>query len=199
MRFSRRVWIAIPLFCFLAAIARTEEKSVKDPQKAESVYEFTVKNIDGKDVKLSQFKEKKDVLLIVNTASKCGFTKQYAPLMDVYKKYKDKGLIIIAFPANDFGQQEPGTADEIKTFCETQYNVKFPIMAKSVVKGEKQAPLFQYLTNAENPDFTGEIKWNFEKFLIDKKGKLIRRFRSKEEPDGEEIAKAIEKALAEKA
>ncbi|MEW6238698.1 MAG: glutathione peroxidase [Candidatus Omnitrophota bacterium] len=198
MRYSGKLWMAIALVCFLAAIGRTEEKVVKDPQKAKNIYEFAVKDIDGKEVKLNQYKEKKNVLLIVNTASQCGFTKQYAPLMDVYKKYKEKGLVVIAFPANEFGQQEPGTADEIKKFCETKYNVKFPIMAKSVVKGEKQAPLFQYLTNAENPDFTGEIKWNFEKFLIDKKGKLIRRFRSKEEPDGEEIAKAIEKALAEK-
>jgi glutathione peroxidase len=144
-----------------------------------SVYDFKLKNIDGKDFDLSQYKGKK--VLIVNTASKCGFTPQYADLQKLADLYKDK-VVVVGFPANNFGQQEPGTASEIKTFCKDRYGVTFPLSQKVSVKGDDIDPLFKYLTTAPNPDFTGEIKWNFEKFLIDENGNLIHRFRSQTTP-----------------
>src|SRR5580698_6221924 len=129
-----------------------------------ALYEFKLKTIEGKDFSLAKYKGKK--VLIVNTASKCGFTPQYADLQKLADLYKDK-LVVIGFPANNFGQQEPGSASEIKTFCESRYGVTFPLSEKVSVKGDDIDPLFKYLTEAPNPDFTGEIKWNFEKFLID--------------------------------
>jgi len=153
-----------------------------------SVYEFKIKDIDGKNFNLKKYKGKK--LLIVNTASKCGYTPQYAELEKLAETYKDK-LVVVGFPANNFGGQEPGTAQEIKTFCTGKYNVSFPLMEKVSVKGDDICPLFKYLTTEPNPDFTGDIKWNFEKFLIDENGKLIHRFRSKVTPMSEEITKNI--------
>jgi glutathione peroxidase len=144
-----------------------------------SVYEFKLKNIDGEAFSLARYKGKK--VLIVNTASKCGFTPQYADLQKLADQYKDK-VVVVGFPANNFGQQEPGTATEIKTFCEKRFGVTFPLSEKVSVKGDDICPLFKYLTEAPNPDFTGEIKWNFEKFLIDENGKLIHRFRSQTTP-----------------
>jgi len=144
-----------------------------------SVYEFKLKNIDGQDFSLAQYRGKK--VLVVNTASKCGFTPQYAELQKLADLYKDK-LVVVGFPANNFGQQEPGTATEIKTFCSKNYGVTFPLSEKVSVKGDDICPLFKYLTEASNPDFTGDIKWNFEKFLIDENGKLIHRFRSQTTP-----------------
>jgi len=144
-----------------------------------SVYDFKLKNIDGQNFSLDQYHGKK--LLIVNTASKCGFTPQYKELQQLADLYKDK-VVVIGFPANNFGQQEPGTASEIKTFCSKNYGVTFPLSEKVSVKGDDIAPLFKYLTEEPNPDFTGEIKWNFEKFLIDENGKLIHRFRSQTTP-----------------
>lgn len=144
-----------------------------------SVYDFKLKNIDGQDFSLAKYHGKK--VLIVNTASKCGYTPQYAELQKLADLYKDK-VVVVGFPANNFGQQEPGTATEIKTFCSKNYGVTFPLSEKVSVKGDDIAPLFKYLTEAPNPDFTGEIKWNFEKFLIDENGKLIHRFRSETTP-----------------
>ena len=144
-----------------------------------SVYDFKLTNIDGKAFDLSQYKGKK--VLIVNTASKCGFTPQYAELQKLADLYKDK-LVVVGFPANNFGQQEPGTASEIKTFCKDRYGVTFPLSQKVSVKGDDIDPLFKYLTTAPNPDFTGDIKWNFEKFLLDENGKLIHRYRSAVKP-----------------
>jgi glutathione peroxidase len=144
-----------------------------------SVYEFKLKNIDGADFSLAQYRGKK--VLVVNTASKCGFTPQYADLQKLAELYKDK-LVVVGFPANNFGQQEPGTATDIKTFCSARYGVTFPLSEKVSVKGDDICPLFKYLTEAPNPDFTGEIKWNFEKFLIDENGNLIHRFRSQVTP-----------------
>lgn len=144
-----------------------------------SVYDFKLKTIEGKDFSLAKFKGKK--ILVVNTASKCGFTPQYKDLEQLAETYKDK-LVIVGFPANNFGGQEPGTDAEIKTFCSDLYKVSFPMSTKVSVKGDDIAPLFKYLTSAENPDFTGEIKWNFEKFLLDENGKLIHRFRSAVKP-----------------
>ncbi len=146
---------------------------------ADNVYQFTITSIDGKEISLSEFEGKK--LLLVNTASECGFTKQYAGLQELSEKYGDK-LVVIGFPANNFGGQEPGSNTEIQGFCEKNFGVTFLLAEKSSVKGEDISPLFAYLTTAENPDFTGEIKWNFEKFLIDEHGNLVHRFRSKTEP-----------------
>jgi glutathione peroxidase len=144
-----------------------------------SVYDFKLTNIDGQGFSLAQYKGKK--VLVVNTASKCGFTPQYADLQKLSDLYKDK-LVVVGFPANNFGQQEPGTATDIKTFCTAKYGVTFPLSEKVSVKGDDICPLFKYLTEAPNPDFTGEIKWNFEKFLIDENGNLIHRFRSAVKP-----------------
>ena len=156
---------------------------------ASSVYEFTMNSIDGQPLPLSSFKGK--VLLIVNVASFCGFTPQYEQLEAVYEKYKDQGFVIAGFPANNFGAQEPGTNEEIKTFCTRKYNVKFPIYSKISVKGPDKAPLYQYLTETAG----GEIKWNFTKFLIDRNGKIIARFESPVKPDSPEVIAAIEKAM----
>jgi glutathione peroxidase len=156
--------------------------------KSTSVYDFKVKDIDGKEISLDKFKGKK--ILIVNVASQCGNTPQYETLEKLYEANKDH-LVIIGFPANNFGEQEPGSNAEIKQFCSSKYNVTFPIMSKVSVKGNDIAPIFTWLINEPNPDFTGDIKWNFEKFLIDENGKLIRRFRSKVQPMSDEIVAAV--------
>jgi glutathione peroxidase len=157
--------------------------------KDTTVYDFHPYDIDGKVFDLSQYKGKK--ILIVNTASECGYTYQYEDLQKLYDKYKDK-LVLIGFPENNFGHQEPGNNSEIKSFCEKTYHVTFPMMSKVSVKGDDMDPLFKWLTEQSNPDFTGEIKWNFEKFLIDENGKLIHRFRSKTKPFDEAIVNAVE-------
>ena len=153
-----------------------------------TVYTFKLKTIDGKDFSLAKYKGKK--LLIVNTASKCGFTPQYAELQKLADQYKDK-VVVVGFPANNFGGQEPGTNGEVKEFCQKNFGVTFPLSSKVSVKGDDIDPLFKYLTNEPNPDFTGEIKWNFEKFLIDENGKLIHRYRSTTKPLSEDITKAL--------
>lgn len=152
------------------------------------LYSFKLKDIDGKSFSLAQYKGKK--ILIVNTASKCGYTPQYAELQKLADTYKDK-VVVIGFPANNFANQDPGTNSEIKTFCEKRFGVTFPLSEKVSVKGNDMAPLFKYLTEAPNPDFTGEIKWNFEKFLIDENGKLIHRFRSATTPMSQELTKYL--------
>ena len=153
-----------------------------------SVYDFKLNTIDGKPLVLKKFKGKK--LLIVNTASKCGYTPQYAELERLWQQYKGK-LVVIGFTANKFGGQEPGAKHTIKEFFQKKYCVTFPLAEKVSVKGEDAAELFKYLTKVENPDFTGDIKWNFEKFLIDENGKLIHRFRSGVKPMSEEITKYL--------
>ncbi|MGB4400269.1 MAG: glutathione peroxidase [Daejeonella sp.] len=153
-----------------------------------TIYTFKVQNIEGKTLDLKKYKGKK--ILIVNTASKCGYTKQYADLQKLANAYKGK-LVIIGFPANNFGGQEPGENLNIKEFCEKNFGVTFPLAEKTSVKGDDISPLFKYLTTAKNPDFTGEIKWNFEKFLIDEKGQLIHRFRSAVTPMSPEITKHL--------
>ncbi len=153
--------------------------------------DLDLETIDGNMVKLSDYHGK--VLLLVNTASKCGFTKQYAGLQELYEKYKDRGLVVIGFPANNFLGQEPGSNDEIATFCETNYGVTFPMMAKISVKGKDIHPLYQYLTT-QSP-YTGDISWNFNKFLLNREGQVINRFGSKQTPMGEDITKAVESAL----
>lgn len=158
------------------------------------VHDFKVNNIDGNEINLADYKGK--VLLIVNTASKCGFTPQYDDLQTLYKKYEAQGLVIIGFPANNFGAQEPGTDEEIKTFCLTKFDVEFPMMSKVSVKGDDIHPLFKELTTAETASFSGDINWNFEKFLIDKNGNLVERYRSRTKPLSEDITSAIEAELA---
>jgi glutathione peroxidase len=153
-----------------------------------SVYEFKLKTIDGQSFSLARYKGKK--VLIVNTASKCGFTPQYAELQKLADQYKDK-LVVVGFPANNFANQEPAANTEIKTFCQKNFGVTFPLSSKISVKGNDIDPLFAYLTSAPNPDFTGEIKWNFEKFLIDENGKLIHRYRSNVTPLSPEITKEL--------
>jgi glutathione peroxidase len=163
-------------------------------EKQPMIYTFALKSIDGKEVNLSQYRGK--TLLLVNVASQCGYTPQYEGLQKIYSRYKDRGLVVLGFPANNFGAQEPGTDQEIKTFCSTRYNVTFPMFSKISVKGSDQHPLYQYLTNAAtNPKFAGEIKWNFNKFLIDKQGHIAARFDSKDTPESETVVGAIEKAL----
>jgi glutathione peroxidase len=155
---------------------------------ASSVHEFTLNSIDGSPAPLSAYQGK--VVLIVNVASRCGFTPQYAGLEALYEKYKDRGFVILGFPANNFGGQEPGTNEEIKTFCSTKYNVTFPMYSKISVKGDDKAPLYQFLTTTG-----GEIQWNFTKFLVDKSGQVVARFEPKVTPESPEVAAAIEKAL----
>jgi glutathione peroxidase len=165
--------------------------------KNKTVLDFKMKNIDGKDVKLKKYKG--DVLLIVNTASKCGYTPQYEGLQAIYTKYQSQGFMVLGFPANNFGGQEPGTETEIKEFCESKYKVTFPMFAKISVKGEDQHPLYNFLTAKEtNPKFAGDISWNFNKFLVNRKGEVVARFSSKDKPDGDAVTQAIEKYLKEK-
>ena len=164
---------------------------------ATSVLEFTMKNIDGKEVPLSTYKGK--VLLIVNVASKCGNTPQYAGLEELYKKYADRGFAILGFPANNFLWQEPGTDEEIKEFCTTKYNVTFDMFSKISVKGSDQHPLYKFLTSKDsNPEFAGDVKWNFQKYLVDRNGKVIGKFAPGLNPTSEELTGAIEAALQEK-
>jgi glutathione peroxidase len=161
---------------------------------ASSVLDFNLNSIDGQPAPLSQYKGK--VVMIVNVASFCGYTPQYAALEAVYEKYKDKGFVILGFPANNFGAQEPGTNEEIKTFCSRKYNVTFPMYSKISVAGADKAPLYQFLTDKQaNPATGGEIKWNFTKFLIGKDGKVMQRFESAVKPDSADVTSAIEKAL----
>src|SRR5579863_6367548 len=159
-----------------------------------SIYDFTMKSIDGQPVSLKSYHGK--VVLLVNVASKCGFTPQYAGLEAVYEKYKDRGLVIVGVPANNFAQQEPGTDEEIKKFCSNKYNVSFPMMSKVSVLGDDKAPLYQFLTDkAANPAVGGDIKWNFTKFLFDRNGKPVARFEPAVKPDSPEVTAAIESAL----
>src|SRR5580658_7460770 len=161
---------------------------------AKSVYNFTLKSIDGPPVSLGSYRGK--VLLLVNVASKCGFTPQYAGLEALYKKYKDRGLVIVGIPANNFAQQEPGTDAEIKTFCSNKYNVSFPMMSKVSVLGDDKAPLYVFLTDEKSdPKFAGDIKWNFTKFLFDRNGNPVARFEPNVKPDSPEVIAAIEGAL----
>jgi glutathione peroxidase len=160
---------------------------------ASSIYDFTLPSIDGTPMPLANFKGK--VILVVNVASRCGFTPQYSALESTYEKYKDQGFVILGFPANNFGGQEPGTNAEIKKFCSTKYNVTFPIYSKVSVKGDDQTPLYQYLTKTANPSVAGEIKWNFTKFLVDRNGNVVARFEPQTTPDSPEVIAAIEKQL----
>jgi glutathione peroxidase len=164
------------------------------PVSAASVYDFTLKDIDGNDVKLDKYRG--SVVMIVNTASRCGYTPQYEGLQKIYEKYKDRGFIVLGFPANNFMGQEPGTEKEIKEFCTLKYKVTFPMFSKISVTGSDQHPLYSFLTNKKtNPDFGGDISWNFNKFLIGRDGKVAGRFGSKDKPEDPQVTNAIENLL----
>lgn len=184
---------AAAAFVGMAFVAGAADEAPK------SALSFTVKDIDGKEVDLAKKYEGK-VCLIVNVASKCGLTPQYEQLVGLQTKYKEKGLAVLGFPANNFNEQEPGTEAEIKEFCASKYSVNFDLFSKISVKGDDQAPLYKYLTSEEtNKGFAGEIGWNFTKFVVGKDGKVVARFDSKVKPDAPEVVKAIEDALAAEA
>lgn len=158
------------------------------------IYDFVMKDTGGVEVPLSRFKGK--VLLFVNVASKCGFTPQYAGLQSLYDRYRENGFEILGFPANDFLWQEPGTDQEILQFCSTKYGVSFPLFSKITVKGRNIHPLYRFLTEKEtNPDFSGKITWNFNKFLFDRVGRIVNRFDSKVEPLDQRMIEAVEAAV----
>ena len=173
---------------------RAGQEGLRMAAKTTSLYDFTMDDIDGKPVNLGQYKGK--VLLVVNTASFCGNTPQYADLETIYEQYRDKGFEILAFPANNFGQQEPGTNAEIKGFCLTKYSVSFPLFSKISVKGSDKHPLYQYLT--EQSAFPGEVEWNFQKYLVDRAGNVVGRFHHRTKPLSPEVVKEVERVLATK-
>lgn len=180
-----------------ALVFTVEPPLICQSLKEKSPLDFKVLDIKGKPVNLSDFKGK--VVLIVNVASKCGYTPQYEQLEQIYEKYKSRRFVVLGFPANEFKQQEPGTNEEILNFCTSKYNVSFPMFSKIVVKGEGQAELYKFLTDSEtDPDFSGEITWNFEKFLLDRDGAIIARYKPKIRPDDPEVISTIEKALSKK-
>lgn len=182
------------LLALLAACGIHKSSGTVLPATDGGIYSFTMKSIDGADVTLSTYSGK--VLLIVNVASRCGFTSQYKDLEALFKKYADSGLVVLGFPANNFLGQEPGTDAEIKTFCTTTYGVTFPMFSKISVKGDDQHPLYRFLaSDTTNPEFAGDVKWNFTKYLIDRKGAIIGRFGSSTKPLSDELVKAIESAL----
>ncbi len=161
-----------------------------------SLHDYSITTIDGTEQSLSEYNGK--VVLVVNVASFCGYTKQYEPLEKLYEQYKGKGLVVLGFPANDFGAQEPGTNDEIKQFCSAKYGVTFPMAAKISVKGTAKAPVYAFLTSGGgNEALAGEIGWNFEKFLIGKDGKIIARYKSNVDPMSANVIADVEKALAQ--
>lgn len=164
--------------------------------QAGGFHDFKMSRITGESESLSKYKGK--VLLVVNTASKCGYTSQYKGLQALQEKYGARGFQVLGFPSNDFGGQEPGTAKEIKNFCETQYKVTFPLFEKGVVSGSHKQPLYSWLVSNEpgaKKDSVSEVSWNFEKFLISKDGKVLSRFRSSKSPESEDITQAVEAAL----
>ena len=179
---------------FFSTVVTKSHITAAESYKAQSIYDITIDDIHGKKVSLSDYKGK--VLLIVNVASACGYTPQYEELEQLNKKYKDKGLVIIGIPSNDFGEQEPGTNEQIEHFCTTTFNVTFPMMGKTSTKGEKQHPLFTFLTSGQGKvELAGDVAWNFEKFIIDRNGNISNRFRSKTKPSSPECVEALNRAL----
>ncbi|MBS0261072.1 MAG: glutathione peroxidase [Planctomycetes bacterium] len=182
------------LLALLGGVVYSEEK--KD-EKVPAVLNFKMKKIDGKEVDLSAYKGK--VVLMVNVASQCGLTPQYEQLEKLHEKFSEKGLAVLGFPANEFGAQEPGSNDQIASFCKDKYNVKFDMFSKVVVKGDGICPLYKHLTSKEtDPKYAGDISWNFEKFLVGRNGEIVARFAPRVKPDSEEVLKAIEAELAKK-
>jgi glutathione peroxidase-family protein len=198
---KKYIWPVLILVILLAGLfimqigAQGVAMNKQQPLTQKSIYDFILNDIDGHEVKLDRYRGQ--VILIVNVASKCGFTPQYAGLQKIYLKYKDQGFVVLGFPANNFLSQEPGSNEEIKNFCSTRYNVTFLMFAKISVKGEDKHPLYRFLTEeVTDPEFAGEITWNFNKFLVDRSGKIIARYGSREKPEDESLTGAIEKALS---
>jgi glutathione peroxidase len=180
------------IFVILCALSLLQVACLR---AADSIYSIPLKDIDGKSTSLKAYEGK--VLLIVNVASKCGYTPQYSGLEALQEKYKDKGLLVLGFPCNQFGGQEPGTNEEIKQFCSSKYQVTFPLFDKIEVNGPNRHPLYVLLAGESSP-FPGDIKWNFNKFLIGSDGKILKRFDSKVKPDSPELVQAVEAALPAK-
>jgi glutathione peroxidase len=187
-----RSFLLIACAAALASILPASAQTKAPPTKLQTI---ALKDIDGKDTSLKDYAGK--VLLVVNVASKCGNTPQYTALEALHQKYKEKGFSVLGFPCNDFGGQEPGTAEEIKTFCSSKYSVTFPLFEKLHVKGKEQHPLYAALSGKDSPA-PGDVTWNFGKFLVGKDGKVIKRFDPKTKPDSKEVTEAIEAALAAK-
>ena len=186
---------AVALIIIAGGLVNAQSKKVSKERSAlheKQVLDFTMKNIDGKPVPLSSYKG--SVMMIVNTASECGYTPQYETLQKLYDTYKDKGFKILAFPANNFGQQEPGTNADIKKFCSSKFHTTFDLFEKISVKGNDQHPLYKFITK-ESP-LSGEIKWNFQKYLVDRKGIIVAKFLSAVDPMSEEVRNEVEKLLA---
>lgn len=178
----------------LAAAALLGATPMSAAPQPKSPLDFKMKDIDGKEVDLSQYKGK--VVMIVNVASKCGNTPQYATLQKLYTQYKDRGFVVLGFPANEFGMQEPGSNGEIKEFCNARYKVTFPMFSKIVVKGEGQDPMYRFLTDkTTDPAFAGDIEWNFAKFLLNRKGEVVARIKAFTDPGKPEVVSLIEKEL----
>jgi glutathione peroxidase len=181
----------------LGVIVMTAGVTATAADKAPPALDFTMKSLSGKDVDLKQYQGK--VVLVVNVASKCGLTPQYKPLQALYEKHEKDGLVILGFPCNQFLHQEPGTAEEIQKFCTVNYGVTFPLFAKVEVNGKGACPLYQYLTALDTkPTGSGKISWNFEKFVIDRKGEVVARFSPRTAPDSPEVLRVIEAELAKK-
>lgn len=185
-----KVLLTAAVFLTMAAIGIADDKETKVTGPLDN----KLTSIDGKELDLTKFKGK--VVLFVNVASDCGYTPQYKGLQELYEKFEKDGLVVIGIPSNDFGQQEPGSNAEILKFCQTKFQVKFPMAEKVVVKGDKKIALYQFLTAKEtNPKFAGEVGWNFEKFLVGRKGEVVGRFKSGVEPMSEQLTKAIKTEL----
>jgi glutathione peroxidase len=179
----------------LIALAAFAGAQTRNGGKVPEVLNFTMTSINGQPVNLSKYAG--SVVLIVNTASECGYTYQYEGLQNLHKKYASRGLTILGFPSNDFGQQEPGTNQEIQQFCKANYGVQFDMFSKVQVLGRDKTPLYEFLTSkSSNPKFSGEIKWNFEKFLVSRDGQILGRFASEVEPESRQVSAAIEAALS---
>jgi glutathione peroxidase len=179
----------------LAGIVAACVSQAEAEEKSSGPLSYKMKSITGQEVDLSQYKGQ--VVLLVNVASKCGLTPQYENMESLYEKHKDKGLVVLGFPCNQFGKQEPGSDREIAEFCSETYKVKFPVFSKVEVNGEGAAPLYKYLTALDTkPQGKGKISWNFEKFVVGRKGEVVARFAPNVEPDSPEVLKAIEAELA---
>jgi glutathione peroxidase len=185
------VVLRLVLVCLACSGVQGESGDSKKPRDAR--IDHVVRSLSGEPVDLTDYRGK--AMLIVNTASKCGFTPQYADLQKLHEEYADRGLVVIGFPSNDFGGQEPGSAEEIETFCRRNYGVSFPMMAKVHAKGPDKAPIYKTLTEDTSEEIRGEVKWNFTKFLVDPEGQVVRRFGSRVKPMSGEMIEAVEAVL----
>ncbi|MFN0055564.1 MAG: glutathione peroxidase [Planctomycetales bacterium] len=193
----RKVVAVVAASVLVALVAGSANSEDKGDKKVPAALNFKMKKLDGKEVNLADYKGK--VVLFVNVASQCGLTKQYKELEELHETYGKDGLAIIGVPANEFGKQEPGSDEEIATFCKSNYGVKFDMLSKVVVKGEGICPLYKHLTSKEsNPKFAGEITWNFEKFVVGRNGEVVARFAPRVVPTADEVVETIKAELAKK-